>query len=120
LHHPALPAQDIGELEVAVGQNLWPLEHLGPPFRLLRAFRRLLFLETPDVGGSPLLLELPASVALHHLYSRAPLGLQSPLTRSGLSAAQVRNRERAHSRSACWGQRGQGPSAAFGLVAGFP
>ena len=37
--HAVAPLQDVAELEVAVGQNLYPLEHLGTPFRVLRAFR---------------------------------------------------------------------------------
>lgn len=37
----------MGELEAAVAQHLLPLEQLGAPARILRAFRRLLFLP-PD------------------------------------------------------------------------
>lgn len=74
---------------MAVGQNLWPLEQLGPPFRVLRAFRPFLFLDTAAVAGSPLLRELPPTVLVHHLFSRAPPALQSPLTRSSLTPAQV-------------------------------
>lgn len=83
-------AQDIAELEEAVGNNLWPTEQLGAPQRVLRAFRRLLFLETDAIAESPLLAELPVSVVLHHLYSRSPPALQSPHTRSGFSPEQVR------------------------------
>lgn len=42
-----------------MGQQLLPLEQLGGPARALRAFRRLLFLEGPELEGSPLLKELP-------------------------------------------------------------
>ncbi len=42
-----------------MGQQLLPLEQLGGPARALRAFRRLLFLEAPELEGSPLLKELP-------------------------------------------------------------
>ncbi len=69
----------MGELEAGVGQSVYPLDHLGLPFNMLRAFRRLLFLDTAEVLGSPLVRELPASVVLHHLYSRAPAELQSPM-----------------------------------------
>ena len=83
------PVQDMAELEAAVGQNLFPVEQLGAPFRVVRAFRPLLFLETAAVRDSPLRKELPPSVVLHHLYSRAPAELQSPHARNGLSPAQV-------------------------------
>lgn len=79
----------MGELEAGVGQSVYPLDHLGLPFNMLRAFRRLLFLDTAEVMGSPLVRELPASVMLHHLYSRAPAGLQSPHVRQSFTPAQV-------------------------------
>ncbi len=84
-----LPTQDIAELEAAVGQYLCPLTQLGPPARVLRAFRPLLFLESAALDGNPLLSELPSSVVLHHLYARAPDSLESPHTRAGFSPAQV-------------------------------
>lgn len=76
-------------MEAAVGQQLLPLEQLGGPARALRAFRRLLFLETAEVEGSPVLRELPRPELLHHLYSRAPPQLESPHARSSLTPAQV-------------------------------
>ena len=72
-----------------MGANLWPMDQLGPPQRVLKAFRRLLFMETRSLAESPLLSELPPSVVLHHLYSRAPPALQSPHTRSGFTPLQV-------------------------------
>ena len=81
--------QDMAELEAAVGQSLAPVEALGGPHRVLRAFRPLLFLDTGALGGSPLLGALPPGVALSHLFSRAPPGLQSPHQRSGFTPAQV-------------------------------
>ena len=82
--------QDMGELEAGVGQSIYPLDHLGLPFNMLRAFRRLLFLDTADVIGSPIVRELPPSVVLHHLCSRAPQALQSPHVRHSFTPAQVR------------------------------
>lgn len=79
----------MGELEAGVGQALFPLHGLGLPFRMLRALRHLIFMDTPDVLASPLLQELPASIVLHHLYSRAPASLPSPHVRHSFSAAQV-------------------------------
>lgn len=81
-------ARDMAELELAVGQNLFPVEQLGAPYRALRAFRPLIFLETSQLGGSPLLQDLPPSVILHHLYSRGPDELQSPLQRNKLTPLQ--------------------------------
>lgn len=84
------PPQDMAELEAAVAQNLLPLDAAGAPARVLRALRPLLFLETAELAASPLLGALPPSVVLHHLYSRAPPGLQLPHARSGYTPAQVR------------------------------
>ncbi|MQL71912.1 hypothetical protein Taro_004265 [Colocasia esculenta] len=81
-------ARDMAELELAVGQNLFPVEQLGAPYRALRAFRPVIFLETSQLIGSPLLQDLPPSVILHHLYSRAPDDLQSPLQRNKLTPLQ--------------------------------
>lgn len=81
-------ARDMAELELAVGQNLFPVEQLGAPYRALRAFRPLIFLETSQLATSPLLQDLPLSVILHHLYSRGPDELQSPLQRNKLTPLQ--------------------------------
>ncbi|KAF2302218.1 hypothetical protein GH714_033763 [Hevea brasiliensis] len=81
-------ARDMAELELAVGQNLYPVEQLGLPYRALRAFRPLIFLETSQLEASPVLQDLPPSVILHHLYSRGPDELQSPLQRNKLTPLQ--------------------------------
>lgn len=81
-------ARDMAELELAVGQNLFPVEQLGAPYRALRAFRPLIFLETSQLGSSHLLQDLPLSVILHHLYTRGPDDLQSPLQRNKLTPLQ--------------------------------
>ncbi|XP_052178472.1 conserved oligomeric Golgi complex subunit 5 isoform X2 [Diospyros lotus] len=81
-------ARDMAELELAVGQNLFPVEQLGAPYRALRAFRPIIFLETSQLGASPLLQDLPPSVILHHLYSRGPKELQSPMERNRLTPLQ--------------------------------
>ncbi|KAF9590055.1 hypothetical protein IFM89_030367 [Coptis chinensis] len=81
-------ARDMAELELAVGQNLFPVEQLGAPYRALRAFRPVIFLETSQFGASPLLQDLPPSVILHHLYSRGPEELQSPIQRNKLTPLQ--------------------------------
>lgn len=81
-------ARDMAELELAVGQNLFPVEQLGAPYRALRAFRPIIFLETSQLEASPLLQDLGPSIILHHLYSRGPDELQSPMQRNKLTPLQ--------------------------------
>ncbi|KAJ7543428.1 hypothetical protein O6H91_09G038000 [Diphasiastrum complanatum] len=81
-------ARDMAELELVVGQHLFPVEQLGSPYRALRAFRPFIFLETSQIANSPLLQELPISVIFHHLYSRAPEELESPMKRLKLTPLQ--------------------------------
>lgn len=81
-------ARDMAELELVVGQSLYPVEQLGAPYHALRAFRPLIFLDTSQLSGSPLLKELPLSVVLHHLYSRGPDELESPVKKLRLSYQQ--------------------------------
>ncbi|KFK41211.1 hypothetical protein AALP_AA2G099800 [Arabis alpina] len=81
-------AKDMAELELAVGQNLFPVEQLGAPYRALRAFRPLVFLETSQMGSSPLIHDLPPSIVLHHLYTRGPDELESPMQKNRLSPKQ--------------------------------
>ena len=102
-------AQDLAEVEEAVGQHIWPLDTLGAPTAMLRALRPLLFLDTAALGGSPLLGQLPASCVVHHLYSRAPAELQGPHQRSGLNPAQVPH----PTRMTCWWLAQPGVSAAL-------
>lgn len=81
-------AKDLAELQLSVGQNLWPLEQLPMPFRALKAFRALLFQETSGVLTGPLIRDLPPSIVLHHLFSRLPLTIRAPHERSGLKPGQ--------------------------------
>lgn len=81
-------ARDMAELELAVSQNLLKVEQLGAPYRALRAFRPLIFLETSQLRASPLLQDLPLNVILHHLYTRGPEELQSPMQRNKLTPLQ--------------------------------
>lgn len=79
----------MAELEAAVADNLLPVDAIGAPHRVLRAFRPLIFLPTSELASSLLVSALPPSIVLHHIYSRVPEGLQSPHTRSGFTPAQV-------------------------------
>lgn len=95
-------ARDVAELELVVGQNLYPVEQLGSPYRALRAFKPFIFLETVQLNTSPLLQELPPSVVLHHLYSRAPEELETPLKHMKLSPATYSLWLDAHGEEAAW------------------
>ncbi|CAI5522758.1 unnamed protein product, partial [Closterium sp. Naga37s-1] len=74
------PWSVMGELEFAAGQHLFPTHALGASYRALRAFRPLLFVDLDKIPASSLLQDLPPSVVLHHLFSRAPPELLSPFT----------------------------------------
>ena len=80
--------RDMVELELVVGQNLFQVEQLGAPYRALRALKPLFFQETTKLGSSSLLQDLPRSMVLHHLYSRALDELESPLQREKLTPKQ--------------------------------
>jgi hypothetical protein len=110
----------MAELELAVAQHVCPVEALGPPYRSLRAFRPLLFVETEAVPSSALLAELPPSAVLHHLYSRAPPALASPHTRAGLSAAQYSGWMDQHSELETWKGYGHTPTHTHPAVAWPP
>ncbi|KAJ9521259.1 hypothetical protein QJQ45_022970, partial [Haematococcus lacustris] len=63
-------AKDMAELQMAVGASLYPLEQLHQPYRVLKAFRSLMFSQPDAVLVSPLLRELPPSIVVHHLFGR--------------------------------------------------
>ncbi|WIA17060.1 hypothetical protein OEZ85_013963 [Tetradesmus obliquus] len=81
-------AKDLGEVQLVVGQGLFPLEALGPAHRCLRAFRALLFAEHSSLPGAACLKDLPASLVLHHCFSRLPPSIQSPAELSGMAPQQ--------------------------------
>jgi conserved oligomeric Golgi complex subunit 5 len=96
IRHASLPLSETGKLRMArdmaepepAVQNLFPVEQLGPPYRALQAFRPIIFLETSQLVQSPLLQDLPLVVILHHLYSRVPEELESPMQRNKTTATQ--------------------------------
>lgn len=101
-------ARDCADIERIVSQAICGGEAaalLGAPYRALRAFRPLLFVEpTTAIESSPLLAELPLAVVLHHLYARAPDALVSPHVQSGLSPAQYSRWLDQHSERDLWGR----------------
>jgi len=92
-------ASDCAQLEFALSTILGPtgqtavgptgLTALGPAYRLLRAFRSLLFLTPADMASyQGLGSVVPHSVVLHLLFSRSPASLPSPHTTAGWGVAR--------------------------------
>jgi len=92
-------ASDCAQLEFGLSSILGPSGHsalgptgltaLGGSYRLLRAFRAILFLPPEDVAAFPGLgTTLPHSTALHLLISRCPAALPSPHTSLSWSLAR--------------------------------
>ncbi|KAG0708347.1 Golgi transport complex subunit 5-domain-containing protein [Suillus ampliporus] len=71
---------DMTELEFALGAFLGPsskrgLEVAGEEYKMLRAMRPLLFLDTPSLAVPMHAANLPPLVVLHHILVRSPLPL---------------------------------------------
>lgn len=72
-------ASDFAQMEQALSPLCRRVSDIGKPYRLLRAFRPLLFQSSEHVGRSPSLGEvIPYSLVLSFLFSRAPAELTSP------------------------------------------
>jgi len=95
-------ASDCAQLEFALSSILGPsgqsavgptgLTALGGSYRLLRAYRSLLFLTPSDMATFPGLgSTVPYSIALHLLISRCPEILPSPAASLGWSLARYTN-----------------------------
>ncbi|OAX39111.1 hypothetical protein K503DRAFT_690302 [Rhizopogon vinicolor AM-OR11-026] len=71
---------DMTELEFALNAFLGPsgkrgLEAAGEEYKMLRAMRPLLFLDTPSLASPTHAANLPPLVVLHHILVRSPLPL---------------------------------------------
>ncbi|XP_052781964.1 conserved oligomeric Golgi complex subunit 5-like isoform X2 [Mya arenaria] len=72
-------AADFAQMELAISPFCKRASDLGKPYRLLRAFRPLLFQSVEHVSDSPALGEtIPHSTLLHFLFARAPPEIKSP------------------------------------------
>ncbi|CAL1534536.1 unnamed protein product [Lymnaea stagnalis] len=72
-------AADFAQMELAISPLCRRPADLGKSYRLLRAFRPLLFQTVEHVSLSPALGEIiPYSIALQFLFARAPPELKSP------------------------------------------
>ncbi|XP_064606457.1 conserved oligomeric Golgi complex subunit 5-like [Liolophura sinensis] len=71
-------AADFAQMELAIAPFCRRVSDLGKPYRLLRAFRPLLFQTSEHIAQSPALQEIiPHSTAIHFLFARAPSELRS-------------------------------------------
>ncbi|KAL8566375.1 hypothetical protein ACOMHN_049333 [Nucella lapillus] len=72
-------AADFAQMEMAISPFCRRVADLGRDYRILRAFRPLLFQTVEHVSQSPALGEIiPYSCVLHFLFARAPTELRSP------------------------------------------
>ncbi|KAK1790241.1 hypothetical protein P4O66_014161 [Electrophorus voltai] len=76
-------------MELAVAPLCRRVSDLGKPYRLLRAFRPLLFQTSEHIASSQVVGDLiPYSTILHLLFTRAPAELKSPHQRAEWSIAR--------------------------------
>ncbi|KAK3101950.1 hypothetical protein FSP39_007576 [Pinctada imbricata] len=72
-------AADFAQMELAITPFCKRVSDLGNHYRLLRAFRPLLFQTIEHVSTSPALGEIiPYSTVIHFLFARAPTEMKSP------------------------------------------
>ena len=67
------------QMELAISPLCNRPSELGRPYRVVRAFRPLLFLTVEHIADSPSVGEvIPFSTVLHFLFARAPQEMRSP------------------------------------------
>jgi len=72
-------AADFAQMELAIGPLCHKVTDLGKSYRLLRAFRPLLFQTTEHISTSPAVGEIiPHSLVIQFLFGRAPAELKPP------------------------------------------
>lgn len=97
---------DMTELEFALGAFLGPsskrgLEVAGEEYRMLRAMRPLLFLDTASLAGPTHAANLPPLVVLHHILVRSPLPM--PHVMHGWQEAEYVRWVEEHKKEDAWG-----------------
>ncbi|KAG2055186.1 hypothetical protein BDR06DRAFT_1020429 [Suillus hirtellus] len=97
---------DMTELEFALGAFLGPsskrgLEAVGEEYKMLRAMRPLLFIDTASLAGPAHTVNLPPLVVLHHILVRSPLPMPH-ITHGWQEAEYVRWTEE-HKQEDAWG-----------------
>uniref|UniRef100_A0A8D0LD35 Component of oligomeric golgi complex 5 n=1 Tax=Sphenodon punctatus TaxID=8508 RepID=A0A8D0LD35_SPHPU len=82
-------AADFAQMELAVAPLCRRVSDLGKSYRLLRAFRPLLFQTSEHIANSPAVGDIiPFSIILQFLFTRAPPELKSPFQRAEWSIAR--------------------------------
>ncbi|XP_072026015.1 conserved oligomeric Golgi complex subunit 5-like [Amphiura filiformis] len=82
-------AADFAQMELAVAPLCRRVSDLGKPYKLLCAFRPLLFQTSEHIAKAPALGDIiPHSTALHFLFARAPAELMSPHEIAGWSVTR--------------------------------
>jgi conserved oligomeric Golgi complex subunit 5 len=82
-------AGDFAQLEAALAPLNLHSSDYARELSILKAFRPLLFQSPLQISANPSVGPLvPTSVALHHLFARAPVELQSPFKVSGWSISR--------------------------------
>ena len=82
-------AADFAQMELAVAPLSRKVSDLGRSYRLLRAFRPLLFQNNEHVSSSPALGDIvPYSTVIHLLFGRAPADLKPPHEAAGWSLSR--------------------------------
>jgi len=70
---------DFAQIELALSPFCRRLIDLGKHYKILKAFRALLVLNTDEFQNNSAVGDVvPYDVVLHHLFSRAPIEMQSP------------------------------------------
>jgi len=95
---------DMAQLEAALSPFCAPLQRLGAPYRALRSLKHLIFLDNDAIASSPERENVPPSVVIHHLFSRAPEELQLPHVRLAQTEAQYSDWLEIHPESDSWQQ----------------
>jgi hypothetical protein len=94
---------DMAHLELALSPLLGSnLSQLGDTYKMLRAFKTLLFTETQLILSSPELTVLPPTLIAHHLFSRAPSELLLPYKILGWTMQQYSEYLDTHTERDVW------------------
>ncbi|RXG60114.1 Conserved oligomeric Golgi complex subunit 5 [Armadillidium vulgare] len=85
-------AADFAQMELAINPLVPRASDLGRPYRIIRAFRPLLFQTPEHIASSPSIGDvIPYSTILHYLFGRAPPELRSPHQTAGWSQTRYSN-----------------------------
>ncbi|KAB7505591.1 Conserved oligomeric Golgi complex subunit 5 [Armadillidium nasatum] len=87
-----LGTADFAQMELAINPLVPRASDLGRPYRIIRAFRPLLFQTPEHIASSPSIGDvIPYSTILHYLFGRAPPELRSPHQTAGWSQTRYSN-----------------------------